>query len=433
MAWLPSDSGAYVDCIAWYDASDASTITLSGSDVTQWDDKKNSNNLTVGTGSPISGTTINGLATVDFDGTDYLRKASATYVGASGYNYAIMVLEPDGGSDQFIFGYGVSDVGGETFSATTNDNSANDQFTGRLFNGAVDSGSTWSGVTLASFGIAQGAQQNTMEIRHDGTDTAHGAGSTSTITVQTGPEIGLGGYNRLSGGAYGRYNGRIAEFLFFDTEPTTAEKEELEGYLAHKWGIEAKLPGGHTYKNTPPVIGSSTGTASAAGIGAATNAQSGAANGVGAGSGVGASTAAQVGASSGASTVSGVSSGGTINAGAGSSTGTGAATGVGAPIFAGVGASSGAASVSGIGAPIFSGVGISSGIAVPLGVSAATSAQVGLAAGVGSVLGVAEAQTPDGIAIFYGRPKSTPSIVGAPASVSFIGKPKASPVIIGAA
>jgi len=251
-AWLPSDSGAYTDCIAWYDASDASTLTLSGSDVTQWDDKKNSNDLTVATGSPALGATLNSLNTVDFDGTDLLSKSAATYVGASGYNYAIMVVDPDGGSDQFFFSYGVTDVGGETFSATTNDNSANDEFTGRLFNGAVDSGSAWTGASLVSFGIAQGAAHSTMEIRHDGTDTAHGAGGASTLTVQTSPKIGLGGYTRLSGGAYGRYNGRIAEILFFNTEPTTAEKEELEGYLAHKWGLAANLPSGHTYKSAPP-------------------------------------------------------------------------------------------------------------------------------------------------------------------------------------
>lgn len=268
MAWLPSDSGAFPDCIDWHDASDAGTITTSGSNVTQWDDKKNSNDLTVATGSPIVGATLNGLDTVDFDGSDLLDVANATYVGASGYNYTIMMLVPDGGTSQFIFSYGVTDVGGETLSASTQDNSNNDQMTGRLFNGAVDSGVTWSGATLVSFGIGQGAAHSTMEIRLNGADTSHGAGGTNTLTVQTSPRLGLGGYTRAVGGAIGRYDGRIAEFLFFDTEPTLSEKQEFEGYLAHKWGQASKLPTGHPYKNFPPIIATAAGVGAFAAVGA---------------------------------------------------------------------------------------------------------------------------------------------------------------------
>jgi hypothetical protein len=33
---------------------------------------------------------------------------------------------------------------------------------------------------------------------------------------------------------------------------STTEWEQLEGYLAHKFGIASKLPGGHPYKLSPP-------------------------------------------------------------------------------------------------------------------------------------------------------------------------------------
>jgi hypothetical protein len=33
---------------------------------------------------------------------------------------------------------------------------------------------------------------------------------------------------------------------------TTGDREKLEGYLAHKWGLEGNLPGGHPYKSAAP-------------------------------------------------------------------------------------------------------------------------------------------------------------------------------------
>jgi hypothetical protein len=35
---------------------------------------------------------------------------------------------------------------------------------------------------------------------------------------------------------------------------TTGERQRLEGYAAHKWGLAGSLPGGHPYKSAPPHI-----------------------------------------------------------------------------------------------------------------------------------------------------------------------------------
>jgi len=32
-----------------------------------------------------------------------------------------------------------------------------------------------------------------------------------------------------------------------------SERQKLEGYFAHRWGIENSLPSGHPYKSTPPL------------------------------------------------------------------------------------------------------------------------------------------------------------------------------------
>ena len=54
-------------------------------------------------------------------------------------------------------------------------------------------------------------------------------------------------------------NGKIAEVVIISTHLSTAERQALEGYLAWKWGTQAKLPLDHLFKtappnNTPPLI-----------------------------------------------------------------------------------------------------------------------------------------------------------------------------------
>jgi hypothetical protein len=47
--------------------------------------------------------------------------------------------------------------------------------------------------------------------------------------------------------------GKIAEVIVFDTTQTQENRAKIEGYLAHKWGLENKLPNNHTYKNSTPI------------------------------------------------------------------------------------------------------------------------------------------------------------------------------------
>jgi hypothetical protein len=76
---IPTD---LADLELWLDASDTSTITLSGSAVTQWDDKSgNSYSFTQATAAyrPASGTrTQNGLNVLDFGTNDLLQCTSAS-------------------------------------------------------------------------------------------------------------------------------------------------------------------------------------------------------------------------------------------------------------------------------------------------------------------------------------------------------------------
>jgi len=44
----------------------------------------------------------------------------------------------------------------------------------------------------------------------------------------------------------------IAEVILYNSVLTTLQVQQIEGYLAWKWGLQANLPVGHPYKNAPP-------------------------------------------------------------------------------------------------------------------------------------------------------------------------------------
>jgi hypothetical protein len=49
-----------------------------------------------------------------------------------------------------------------------------------------------------------------------------------------------------------RLKGRIAELLFYSGVLSTTPRQQVEGYLAWKWGLQGNLPASHPYKNAPP-------------------------------------------------------------------------------------------------------------------------------------------------------------------------------------
>jgi hypothetical protein len=50
------------------------------------------------------------------------------------------------------------------------------------------------------------------------------------------------------------FNGNIGEVIIYNRTLTTSERQQVEGYLAWKWGIQVNLPISHPYKNTSAVF-----------------------------------------------------------------------------------------------------------------------------------------------------------------------------------
>jgi hypothetical protein len=60
-------------------------------------------------------------------------------------------------------------------------------------------------------------------------------------------------YNQIGmrQGTYEPYDGHIGEIIIINSVQDI-DRQKVEGYLAHKWGVESKLPSDHPYKTSAP-------------------------------------------------------------------------------------------------------------------------------------------------------------------------------------
>jgi hypothetical protein len=56
------------------------------------------------------------------------------------------------------------------------------------------------------------------------------------------------------GGVGAFWNGQICEIIVILFNPSTSDRQQVEGYLAHKWGLAPDLPADHPYKAAAPTL-----------------------------------------------------------------------------------------------------------------------------------------------------------------------------------
>jgi hypothetical protein len=124
------------------------------------------------------------------------------------------------------------------------------------FGGGVREGSDPYGV----FVTAQDGQWNIVGNQRDNTthnmwnngDFASKSSNTVTATATSTTRVGIGGYHDAVTSSQYAVNIDIAEIVFYQSALNTTQRQTIEGYLAHKWGLSANLPSDHPYKNSAP-------------------------------------------------------------------------------------------------------------------------------------------------------------------------------------
>ena len=234
---------------AWYDAADTSSISVSGTAVTQWNDKSgNAYNITQGTAArrPISGVnTQNSKNVVSFDGNDVLQAATASdwtfmhnstgctiffaaFFNTSAVEQSMLITSSTTAqagigvyrqSTDTLYGEVLRAVGGTLVSSfgsgTLTDNSA--KYASMIFDNT-----------------AAGAGNRLRYKVNGGSDLT---GNTYTGTVSTNnPQnpLYMGSYDTAGSGGF---NGNICEVIIYSGQLASDDITKINTYLAAKWAI----------------------------------------------------------------------------------------------------------------------------------------------------------------------------------------------------
>jgi hypothetical protein len=213
-SWTPANLG---NLSLWLDAADGSTLTLNGSTVSQWRDRSGNNRNwsqpNAGTQPGYAGASLNGRPTLTFNGSQWFD-GTITYLA------------------------------GDMFAVT----SANGPLS---YMGLHTSNASELILTVGG----------TELFNTTGTEYVNGT-ETRSITFGQPFIWGVTGINRNQPRTLGQehnamgttraWRGSAAELVVTSSALSTLDRQKLEGYLAHKWGLQASLPADHPFKAAPP-------------------------------------------------------------------------------------------------------------------------------------------------------------------------------------
>ncbi|MFA9204920.1 MAG: hypothetical protein ACEQSH_00530 [Bacteroidia bacterium] len=244
--WTPALLGASVK--RWFDAG--AGVTHASGAVSSWADQS-------GTGGANSS-------------ADQATTANKPAYSATGWDGTLPAITFDGVNDFLRFDFSATPTAPFFFIAAIKDWStgANDACLFRDSNatGAVafryagqNGGANWAAYGNPNF-IADNGIYTTAAcvaefyfndtngfIAETGTNSASSPSSTGNSTASTvNTDLGAS----VFGGSYAGVT--MGECLFFVGTLDTTTRQKLEGYFAWKWGVQARLPGGHPYASAAP-------------------------------------------------------------------------------------------------------------------------------------------------------------------------------------
>jgi hypothetical protein len=235
----------------WLDAADTTSITGT-STVTAWRDKSGNGNNATATGSPaLTQNAINGVQAIStavgtyFRGSVPISGTTLTCFAVATTNVTLPNLRTPRRDQRLV----------SLANGTNTDYSANGVIA--LFN--QDNTSTIAAFDYPTF---QGRPSNPivkdipfLAVSHFNGTTASlwlngSAGTVPTTAYSTSFSItkyGIGEQAGIVSPINENWSGFFGEIILFSTALTTSQRQQVEGYLAAKWGLKANLPATHPY------------------------------------------------------------------------------------------------------------------------------------------------------------------------------------------
>jgi len=243
-AWTPAN----ITTQLWLDAADSSTVTTVSSKVSQWNDKSgNARNATQSTDAnrPTYTTAgLNSLNVVTFTTATFQAMALSTVIDSGSTAGSIFWVQKNTYDSGIVAANAGAFIPGEWGTGGT--------FThipwedGNIYinvfrNSRVTAGNPTPSLTNPRI-LGVESNSSSYKVLIDGTSFYTSGGSfalpPSSTTIRTPTIFGFRGY--------------AAELVVVNSVLSVGDREKIEGYLAHKWGITGNLDAGHPYKTTAP-------------------------------------------------------------------------------------------------------------------------------------------------------------------------------------
>jgi len=239
----------------WLDAADSSTITLDGSNnVSQWNDKSGNGYNAAQSDSArrpaYNSSLLNSKGGFVWDGTnDCINVANLPLTPFISF---FCVVKTTLAKPMFIEhsvdvntndGWYITGSNGYTFAVRRS----------TVLNYQV-AASNWLGanneIVSATCNTSPSPAAAVYNLWKSGSNIGMTATGTPTVSnTTTTATMFIGGRNN---GTVLPQQGNMHEIVIYAGTLSTTNREKIEGYLAHKWGLAGNLPAGHTYKTTPP-------------------------------------------------------------------------------------------------------------------------------------------------------------------------------------
>ena len=245
IAWTPTN----ITTQLWLDSADSSTITTVGSKVSQWNDKSgNARNASqsIDANRPTYTTAgLNGLNVVTFTTTSFQSMVLSSVMASGSTSGSIFWVQkndqdpPTQANSGALFHNDWSTDGNFNHAPWEDGNI----YTNVLRNSRVNAGNPTPLFTSPRI-LGIESNSSSYKILIDGTSfyTAGGSFVLSAGNKTLGIPSGYG------------FRGYAAEIIIVNSVLSSGDREKIEGYLAHKWGITGNLDAGHPYKSVAPTL-----------------------------------------------------------------------------------------------------------------------------------------------------------------------------------
>jgi len=248
---------SFTSCVLWFDANDSSTITQSGSKISQWNDKSGSGYSVIQptTANQPTYTTnlLNGKPGIVLSSTTWLYQLGSNIPSFSGSASTTVFMVARNDSSLPSNGWSIPNTmwftsigGAATLRYHLSFANANNPGVTSIAkdNTTRNTSSVISYGANAIIGLSWSSTSNLVYVN----------GTTSTFTGQTLLSANNSNTRFNIGDSREGYVKDIAvyEMLGFNTQLTTVEQQKIEGYLAWKWGLQTKLPTNHPYYSYAP-------------------------------------------------------------------------------------------------------------------------------------------------------------------------------------